>query len=242
MGFRIFAHALRLVFGNLGDALRISGILFLMASGATLASANLLPPNGGPLRATIALLALLFGVALNVWIAVAWHRYVLLDERPQTVVPPINGSRMLAYLGYSALLVLVGVIAGVVILVAFTLLSALNAPQVLTVPAAIVVFLAILAMSYRLSIILPASSVEKSLGLRQAWAATTGTTWTMLGIALLTLIFFFVLAVPGALLAYAHLTLAAELCNAVFGWVTLMVGVAVVTTIYGHYVEGRTIR
>ena len=45
------------------------------------------------------IIVILFGIVISLWVAVAWHRFVLLDEVPNGLLPVWNGSAIASYLG-----------------------------------------------------------------------------------------------------------------------------------------------
>ena len=238
MGFKIFAHAMRLVFGNLGDALRISGVLYLLGAGLSTTAALAIPLS--PSRWLPLLIVNIVASVLYIWVATAWHRFVLLDEHPDALLPAFNGRRVLVYVGYSLLVSLalaaIGLVGGI-----FVGIFAAAHVWIIVVPVAIIAVLVVFVVSYRLSVVLPAASVEKPIKLRDAWEDTRGSTWVMISIALLTFVSLAVVSlISRAVLAIGGLPLV-ELWSAIAGWVVLMVGVALITTLYGFYVDGRPV-
>lgn len=248
-GWRIFVHSVRQVFGNLSAALRISGVLFIamIAIGLALGSGPMVgsDPSGMPDAGAAAggFLAALCALVLSLWIAVAWHRYVLRLEGVGQVVPPFRGQAILRYLGYSllvalmlfplailAVLIVGGLVGGI--------MFAPDAPDgglgsVLVV--GLLVYIPILMLFYRLSPLLPAAAVGEPLTLRAAWAATRGASGAMLVLAALS-------AAGGIAVGILSAGLPGVL-GLVIGiagqWVLTMIGVSILTTIYGHYVEKR---
>ena len=248
MVFKIFGHSLRLVFGNLDDALRVSGILYLLSSGLGLAVTLNMPgrqpsgalPNLNSAQTGLFILIYVVNLIVGIWIAVAWHRYVLVDEKPDSILPTYSGRRILSYFGYFLLLTLVGMALGAIAGVLFAIFAVLQAAW-LAVPIAIIGVALVFVVIFRLSIVLPASSVEKPMKLRDAWEATEGTTWTILGIVLLTILAGLLLQLPVFGLLAAHWTFAADVWAAATGWVFLMFNICLATTMYGVYVEKRAI-
>ena len=254
MVFKIFVHAVRLVVGHLGEALRIGGLLYLVQFAVVLAVALFAPvrPTAAsgfdPANLVVLLPIVVVGLVTNIWIAVAWHRYVLLDEMPGAVVAPFNGERMLAYFGNSLRLFLIALgIAIAVILVAViaaTLSRGAQASSDLLVQLAPLVIYALIAIIlYRLALILPASAVGKSIGLRDAWSATAGATGTIVGLAILSVLCVLVLDLPAMLLGNsgAPFVWLGVVWQTAVGWIEVMVGVSILTTLYGYYVEHRPI-
>jgi len=193
-----------------------------------------------PQRIALAILVTALELTGGIWIATAWHRYVLLDETPDAILPPFNGRRILVYFGYCVLLTLVALFAFAVLVGIIGVLTVFHA-VILILPASIAFMIVLVVCSYRLGIVLPASSVEKPVSLRRAWEATRGSTGALLALLLLSTLCALVLQLPLFPLNFLHLTLAVEIWGAIVGWVALMVGIAILTTLYGHYIEGRAI-
>ncbi|MEP1929779.1 MAG: hypothetical protein ABJJ37_00680, partial [Roseibium sp.] len=117
LGWQIFTHSVRLVWANRSIALRISAVLYVVSAVFQVWTQSL---SVGPVEdATQAsgsgFLDLVFAAAsliISLWIAVAWHRYILMEEVPQGFLPKWHGDRMAAYFGRSILimLIMVGII------------------------------------------------------------------------------------------------------------------------------------
>ncbi|MBT5679711.1 MAG: hypothetical protein HOJ10_09495 [Marinovum sp.] len=111
----------------------------------------------------------------------------------------------------------------------YTLIGVLVLSFLLLVP-----FCAIIL--FRLTPLLSAAALGHDLGLKAAWTVTRGQTLTL----------FFLFAPPfGALVFFAQLnqevTLLSFLQETVLGWVGVMLWTSLVTTVYGHYVEKRSL-
>ena len=182
MGLRIFAHAAALVFRYFASALSISAVLYLVPTVLyQFALATTITKNPDPLtamRVAGPILGLL-SAAAALWIAVGWHRYILLDEMPGTIVPPFRGDRILAYFGNT---LLVGLIAGAVGLVVFVPLVFIaagiarggGAVSYLLILVSLVGYFFAAVLVYRVSLILPASAIGKPITISESWAATRG--------------------------------------------------------------------
>jgi hypothetical protein len=245
MGLRIFMHSVNLVLNQLNGALRISAVLYVASLLVSIVGyfifvqAVMTQPN-------VPWQSILLGIVIGffyLWIAVAWHRFVLLDEIPQTLLPPFHGDRILAYLGRSIIVCLI--IFAIAIVVGFVnavILAATNgSPVALVLTTLLVVFVALL-ISYRLAPMFPAAAIGKVLGVREAWAATTGSTGTIVVLALVSALASVIVDLPvlllqnlpgGAIIAFAW--------TAVTSWFKLLIGVSILTTLYGVYVEKREI-
>lgn len=251
MGVSLFVHSVRLVLGDWRNALRISGLLYLIYAVPALILALLFPAPIQPEQVlaavgaggVVAVVTGILAIVAFVWIAVAWHRYVLLDEMPAGRFPDFNSSRLLSYGGYSLLIALIGfvlsfVVSAVVGIVAIPLLSVVG-----VVITGLLAVAAILIVGYRLAPILPAVAIGKPLTLGQAWAATKNANGPIIVLAIVSAIAALVIDIPAFILVMAGPIggFLAVLWTLVTGWVKMIVGVSILTTLYGHYVEGRDI-
>jgi hypothetical protein len=124
-------------------------------------------------------------VVAGVSIAVAWHRRIILDERPG-----LSGSNIIArsfwrYVWVGILVCLmVGIPVLAVFLPTFYLLShsgGASALALLLFAALFVVYLAAIAVFLRLSLLFPARAAgDVELPFRAAWERTSGNTWRIL--------------------------------------------------------------
>lgn len=236
MGLKLFMHAVRLLFDNLATAIRISGIIYVVA---VLVPNFLLargeePPQ--PEELPLLFLAAMVSIAGGIWIAIAWHRYILLGEEPGGYLPEFNGRRLLSYFGWSVVLGLILV----PVTLAAALLAALLGPAALMLAALVSTFIVTVVL-YRIALVLPARAVDQPLRLGEAWRATSGATGDILVLALLTTLMIVLIDVP-ALAFVGPLEVLALGWRAVTGWIVLLVGAGILTTLYGHYAEGRPIR
>lgn len=251
MGVNMFVHSVRLVLGDWRNALRISGLLYLIYAVPSLLLALLFPATSRPDQALAAMgtgglvsfITLILAIVAFVWIAVAWHRYILLDETSAGQLPEFNSSRLLRYGGYSLLLgliamVLLFIVSAVIGIVAIPLLGAVGIfiTTLLGLAAALIV-------GYRLAPMLPAIAIDKPLTLGQAWEATKNANGPIIVLAIVSAIAAIVIDIPAIVLMLAgpigaFLAMLWTLCT---GWVKMLVGVSILTTLYGHYIEGRAI-
>ena len=171
-------------------------------------------------------------VAVFTMIAVNWHRYVLLNE-PVGWLPQVRMDRILAYFGTA---LLVGIITFVVATVIVLVAGALGAiGWLIGIPLFVVVF----ALSLRLSTALPGAALGQGGGLSGSMAATTGATGTLIA---LTLIYFGASILVGIVVGLlSMIPLLGVLINLGFQWIAMLVGLSILTTLYGHYVEKRTL-
>ncbi|WP_170368997.1 hypothetical protein [Ruegeria arenilitoris] len=251
LGWNIFAHSLRMVFGNLKQVAQIvigpaiigtvAIIGVFMVSGIPLEAfddnPNGLPPGVNP-GALILFAFLLFVVMLLVmgWIAVAWHRYILLEEYPSGVLPTFRFDRILAYFGR-------GLMLGILMAIAFLpmgILTGMLGEGLIAVSIILTIgYLVFLAICfYRLSIILPAAAIGQPITLSEAWSNTLGTAGTI--IVLIVVSFLFQFLVQLAIGVLSIIPVLGVLIALFFGILILpMINVSILTTMYGVFIEKR---
>ena len=262
LGWRLFVRALTLLIDNIGVALRISALpyaLVVVASLWVVSSFGVEAMMGGPvgtddptalsptmpettLVATGFLLSAL-SVVVTLWIAVGWHRFVLLGEAPRGILPAFHGGRVLAYLGWSlliGLMVALGLFAIIAVLGVVLAALGLGAAGVILGPVAL---FAAMVLFYRLSVKLPAVAVGRDLTFAQAWDATKGHSGTVVLLAFLTVAFSLVIQIPTMLDmgAGSGTTAVTMVYQLVVQWVATLLGVGTLTALYGHLVEGRPV-
>lgn len=247
MGPRLVFHSFQLLFRNLSDALKVSvfpivlGTLLSIAafsvSGVTpemivMASLTGALPPSALLAVIFVLVVMLFSFS---WIAVAWHRFVLLEEYPG-YVPAVTDRPIWAYvlrtLGLALLLLLAMAVISMVL--------GMVLPALTGAALQLVSFVLAIVMTYiwlRSALVLPAVAVGEELKLREAWAASDpmsgpifGTAAILVGLNALVGIAQTVILPPGILGTVVSVAVA---------WVTLMVGTSILTTLYGHIVQNR---
>lgn len=234
----IFVHSVRQVFGNLGAALRVSVVPFLLVLVIAGGAMALGMQGSGGMMSPAMVLPMLLIVAIYVValvsIAVNWHRHILLAE-PVGWVPALRGGLVLAYLGR---VILVALAMAVVGMVAFGLVMAVSGQQVgVGVVLGVPVLLGMLTLNWRLSAALPGAAVEGGHGLADALAATRGQWPTLLALSAIYLGAAVAVGLLVGLLSF--IPVIGALVELAANWAGMMVGLSVLTTLYGHYIEGR---
>ncbi|WP_136443358.1 hypothetical protein [Pacificoceanicola onchidii] len=241
-GWTIFTHSVRLVFENLDMALRVSLLLYCVQAAFQIVSYMAMPAAVVPgqqfmLDPGSALQVFFLGIAAvvaSLWIAVAWHRYVLLEERPEGWLPKWHGGKILGYLGRS---MLIGLVISLAILVTMLIVMVIPMVQLLILPGIV------LAGSYfffRLGVMLPAGTVDQKLTIAESWTATKDKDGAIVVLAVIMMVGTFLLQVP-TMLSGDQSSVITLIYNIVTGWFATMIGVSILTTLYGHYVQGRPI-
>ncbi|WGW04600.1 hypothetical protein [Tropicibacter oceani] len=246
-GWTIFVHSLRMVLRNWMQALRIgllpviiaTAALSLLVGGTGWEMMNT-PGGGMPMPEdgagfTMAFLpAWIVIMVAMIWIVVNWHRFVLLEEYPRGWLPPFPVSLILGYFGRILMLVVIAVVLSIPLGI---LVAAMGQAAMILLP---IFWVIIMVGFYRVSVILPAGAVGKPMTLGQAWTATQGASGVILTFALILFAANFVLQL-GVAAIMAVSVLLGGLVSIAFSLVMGLVGVSILTTLYGHYVEGREI-
>lgn len=258
---QILAQSVRQVFGNMGGALRVSAVPYLLQAGLLLAIGDMGLTNQAAASAAIkagtfpwgiAALSAIVSLVIGFWVAIAWHRYVLIGERPG-LVPAFKAGQMAAYFVH----LLVMLVFSMLTILGLAIVAAILSPIINGIPVVTEAFggifkvvcivgFTVIAVSltmtvfYRLSPMLPGSALGSPMTLAETWESMTGAAGTIFVVALIGQF-----AIPAlglgvaALLADQPMVTAAW--NLVWPWVYLMLGISILTTLYGHYVEKRPI-
>lgn len=250
MAFRIFLHAMKMLTGNLPTALRIGWPLAvaLVALNFYMGADTYVTPDFearpdlmGPYFSKLGVVLLVQSVVLF-WIVVAWHRFILLEEEPTGPLAMPNAPAMGRYAMGSLISFLVipaAIVGGIIGGVLFLILGATQSSAAAVLPGlaggliAYVIFL-------RISPMLPSAAVGPRMGWRAAWDATKGATGTFFLLGLISLVLAFGLNLIPQTLAPTALPVAL-LIGGLIQAVATMLGASILTTIYGVYVEKRSL-
>jgi hypothetical protein len=256
-GLDIFLHSLRQVLGNLPNAIKISAVPFgiqfvatflLTRPDRTMAMMNdpMAMMQGGP--SFVAQLAnLVIMIVTSVWMAIAWHRFVLKNEVPTGFVPPFDGNRIGAYFVRSLLIGIVLIVAGFVlsIVAGFFVIGLISSSGggmgtifTITVISMLLIYFPLFVIGYRLSTSLPGTAIDNAGTFMSGWEATAGETGTFIGLGLISVVAMVVSAIL-TIFVLSKVTVLFIAWTLVFNWLAVLVGLSVLTTLYGHYIEKR---
>lgn len=250
-GVQIFVHSFHQVTGNLEGALRVSLLPYALQVAASLVLAGRMESLAdlGSAGATggAGLGILLTGIVVvvtSLWIAVAWHRYILLDEQPAGLVPPFHGPLLWAYflrsLGYALVIVVGALVLGSI--VSLLLGGLMRQSTVLIVlVSGVFVYLPLTIAMLRLTVVLPGVALGVPRDFLAGLRATEGKTGEIAVLAVIAVGVRVILVLLGVKL-FASLPILGFAWDAVIGWFVTMVSVSILTTLYGHYIEGRSLR
>ena len=251
MAFQIIRHAFRMVFGNMREALKVSvgpylilAVIFLIAVamiGETGGMVDRSTPMGGaepmqPMAALIILILVPVLLFIVSWVAVAWHRFILLEEYPG-LLPQMADRPISAYAGRSILYGFVITLAAFpLVFLAIPLLMAGDGIASTFLFIAITGFMTFLWL--RIAIALPAVAVGKPISMGDAWRVSKGMSGTIFGVAFLLMGINGLATVLTAQVS-AILPIIGFALDIALQWTVLMLGVSILTTFYGHLIEGR---
>lgn len=239
LGLKIFVHSLRMVLRNWREALRI----FLVPNLAIgLLAFVILGSGGKPISGLAAVLATVVALAwvyILFWCIVSWHRFVLLEEMPQGWNPPARFDRVLAYVGRGFLLALI--ISACVIPFGFLVVPAMSiVPLAVLQIITMALTVGVAVLGFRLVAILPAAAIGTPLKMGDAFRATSGATGTLLVLVLISGAVSYLIDLTAPALISVSPAVGTVLYLLVYS-IMAVVNISILTTIFGHYVEGRSI-
>lgn len=245
MGWTIFMHSVRMVLDNLGPALRVSAVLYLLQAASqilTFFMPQADPTAGDPTVAPVAagelLILMVLALVASLWIAVGWHRFVLTGETPRGWLPAWHGSEILSYLGRSIVIgLLIGL--GIAVIGGLAMGVAMAVPGLMGMVAFGLVGLASYVF-FRIGLILPAAALGEKLSLGESWQATAKDDKAILVLALIVMAGQFLISVP-AMIDGNSSSVISLVYSIVVNWFATMIGISVLTTLYGYFVEGRSL-
>ena len=235
---------------NLGAAFTVSLGPFVI--GMAVFFAVLMPifslETGQSLSAGYILFAIIIMAAtttvLFCWVAVAWHRYALREEHPGRFLPRWHGDAASKYLGSSLRIFFVSIPIGLLLGIVFGVISALAGQGTFISTDGGVLgrafnFLVGYAL-LRFALILPTAALGGRMKLGESWTLTEPFAMPVFVAQVFNMGFF---SVP---FLVAQTPLGASLNSfayfAVATWLQVMVGISILTTLYGMVVEKRELR
>lgn len=252
-GLDIFLHSLKQVLGNLPGAIKVSAlpyavqviVTFLLTRPDRMAAMMHDPMammQGGP-SMIARLLSMIVLIVTSVWMAVAWHRFILKNEVPAGFVPTFDQNRLIAYFLRAVLIGLVCLGLGIVLgfiagLVAAAVAYVTGAIFISMLIFMLLVYFPIFVVGYRLATALPATAIDQETSFTAGWEATQGQNETFIGLGLISVAAMFASATVGLYVLGGMMPLFI-LWTIAFNWLASMVGLSILTTLYGHYIEKR---
>ena len=241
---QIAKKSLFLITKNYKDALRIALVLYVISvvmgylmSGIWSFDApaggfgNQTYSAGSILSIIIIAIVLVF---VTLWVAVAWHRYVLLDEVPNGWIPKWSKNEITAYLTKGLVLIPLGILVMIPVMIVLVMVNPSSAAIGLIFDIFVGSFLGY--MFLRICLVFPAVAVGENMTFSASWADTKEHSTTLIFLAVMQSAISFLLgwvSVPfGSGAASLLLDVSAQ---TLYGLWSL----SVMTTLYGVIVEGR---
>jgi hypothetical protein len=256
----VMAHMLRSTFNNLNFALHAQWPWALILALAIVLPQQLLgiepisiepgtEPDPAEFSKVFAWGLLVVGVAALGFssAAVNWHRYILLDEVPVGMQKLRVDQTVWRYFGNLVLIILMASLC----ILPFTLLFSLFAGASFTLAFFIMMVAAVFILMpiiYRLSVKLPSIAIGRSdFSLNDAWKVTDGNWMRFVGIGLLTTILSWIAGIGVLGVSMVVNTMLGSdasfwvdlVLQVVTNWVLTIMGVTLLTSLYGFFVEGR---
>jgi hypothetical protein len=256
---RALNHAMKSTTDNIGFAFHISWPWMLLLLPINVAVNLYLVFHGmqDPQNLTVQAFFLIVPLAIAsivayCSIAVNWHRYVLLDEVAEGWQRLRVDSLMWRYIGNAILIGLILMAGGIVAAIALSLVGwGLSAAvgesiPIVIVPSVIALYAYALVSAYRLAVKLPSVALGRNdFYMRDAWRVINGNFWQIFGLLLLFVICLSFVGLAMLLVTFLFgqfgtLGLSVSLAIQVaVNWVATILGVTLLTSLYGFFVEGR---
>jgi membrane-anchored glycerophosphoryl diester phosphodiesterase (GDPDase) len=257
-GYQLLRHVVQQVFGNLRQAAQLTLLLFLLPlagfialGGATMGLGMTEPPGGGLVFGL--LLLVVTAVVAYCWAAVGWHRYVLLEETGNGILPNWRGDRIRAYFGRTfivGLIVILAVLGGGIVI---GIVVAVTQSPALAIVLGIGLVFGASWVATRVGLVLPAAALGERMTIGESWAVTRPVASQILlplivialvvGVIqqLILVIFGQTVTVDmfGTMQEQIVLSLPGQILNGVVSWLQLLLNLALMTTLYGNLIEGR---
>lgn len=256
----LISHAIRMLVFETGTTLKVVMPAILLVLGSTLASVVLLPdaiaalqahpedmvlPSGGELG-----LLALFGLCAlmgYVLMAILWHRHVLLSETDHADDLRPSASIVLSYVWRAILVGLMQLLATIPIVIGTAAIGAvigmtagLGGSAFLGLVIGLLASVVFVWIALRLSVVLPAAALGQPMKIFESWRETAPISGPLWGVAaLLAAINIGINGLAAMILPEAAVVSA--LISACVYMIEGLVFVSVLTTLYGHLVERRTL-
>ncbi|ADO43810.1 hypothetical protein [Ketogulonicigenium vulgare] len=187
-----------------------------------------------------ALIIFVVFIFISAWTAVSWHRFVLLEEYPG-LLPRIPQNELAGYMWktivVSAMLVLILVPVSAVI--GIMMMGLVFLPSIIVgTLGGFAITLVVMWLSLRFGLVLPAASVGAKMGVFQAWRATNPVSGQIFVIAVIVTLLNVVLSLIVSVFDGISPMLSFGLNIGVL-WFSTLLGLCLLTTLYGVLVEGR---
>lgn len=255
MAWQLVRHAFVMIFSNLGQALRVSVFPYalLIAAAVIVFTTSGIPFNMNPeqmgavagsgstsfLTFLLLIALMVFAIFVFGWVAVSWHRFILREEY-SGMIPAVTDRPIWPYVGRSMWL---GLLVTLIAIPVFMVVGLVSIPlaQVSMVFPFLAMFAGFVLIAYlwmRWAIALPSIAIGEEMKGSDAWAETAPHSQTIFFVVLILMAFNII---PPILLesVYQAAPIIGFVIDVVIQWVIIMLSLSILTTLYGHIVEGR---
>jgi hypothetical protein len=191
--------------------------------------------------AVVTLVTMLIGL----WAAAAWHRYILLAERPRSFWPVVPWP---AYQAFVRRGLVVGILILIIIFAASVVYGVVlgfasgftkRPPGLVAHAIGLCLFLPILVLSLRLAVALPGAAVQSPHSMRGIWAHMSDLFFTLLGLLIVLMVLRYLAGELLSALGLTPLSTQGLIVAGILESVQIILSLSIVTTLYGRYIEGR---
>lgn len=252
---RLLTDAISLVFQNLDMVFKVCGtwiaiqlllsFVVILAVGPIDAATD--PSTLAPGSVLLLLLNFTVAILASASIAVAWHRFAMLGERPPALFVRFGGLEA-KFLWKMIQLLLIALAVSVPVVIVFSLLGgAFPLPVAMSGLFAVLLFL-VMPHLMRLNLVLPATALERPIGFAEAHRLAKGLGWRMLwAVIVLSLPFSlvgmaieYVLSLTGAGLPLIIVQVKVTILNVLLQILVTVLGLSVITAGYRMATERAT--
>jgi len=256
-GYQLLRHVVQQVFGNLRQAAQLTLLLFLapfiglvvLVGGTSGVMSE--APGGGTILA--GLLLVVVAIVAYCWAAVGWHRYVLLEETGNGILPHWRGDRISAYFGRAFVVGIVVFLAAVGGGIVVGIAAAITQSPAVAIVLGVGLVFGASWVATRIGLVLPAAALGERMTIGESWAITRPVgshiflplivIALVVGVTQQLILLVFGQTVTTDLFGQVQeqyvLTLPGQILNGVLSWLQVLVNLALMTTLYGNLVEGR---
>lgn len=185
---------------------------------------------------------LVLSVFIGVWLAVGWHRFVLIGERQTLIGPRMNVVYVAAYFWCVITVVVVILLISIPLGLALFLpafLGAMAGPSAVLIATTLAsVLFAIIASAVilRISLILPSAAIGEPMTIGEAWDHSSDRGWSIWQIASVVTLAQFISQLPAT---YLELSVIMSALTLLLGAIYTFLNLSILTTLYAHWVEER---
>jgi|GEM_PF-6229706 len=243
-GWAIFRKSITQIVYNLSDALKISGPLWVIIYLITYLIQQSVSTQSGTPEISTGLAFVIFLSSMLVicgfcWVAILWHRFMLLNEGSDDLVGKWNGSRVWSYFKY---LFLIGMTILIIVIIPYAIFIFIFGYVLVINPAFALIFAMIVSvifyyLSLRFGLVLPSIALDNPVTLSDSFSQTGFCKGAILVASILLVGSSIVVGQLVRLSGIDQYTF--QLPSLLTNWFFTMTGISILTTLYGFLVEKR---